>query len=119
MRQRMDLTKSGSPIDGTMRWSQEARYERGLARLAARTATISGSVRIAAFRSGNLPLFIFSKQAFAVIHCTMGDAMIARLSLLNALAVFGRTGWPGNSARPVWIAVVTLGIGYTIYSELL
>ena len=33
-------------------------------------------------------------QAFAVVHCTLGDAMIAGLSLLLALAAFARATWP-------------------------
>ena len=69
-----------------------------------------------------LPLYTIwvqpvGKQAFAVLHCTIGDAMIAGLSVLIALAVFGRMGWPSVGARPVWVAMVTLGIGYTLYSE--
>ena len=69
-----------------------------------------------------LPLYTIwsqptGKQAFAVLHCTIGDAMIAGLSLLIALALFGQPAWPRDGARPVWIAVVTLGIGYTLYSE--
>ena len=36
------------------------------------------------------------QQAFAVVHCTVGDAMIAGLSLLVALALFARTTWPSD-----------------------
>ena len=47
-----------------------------------------------------LPLYtlwltgMLRQQAFAVVHCTLGDAMIAGLSLLLALAVFARATWP-------------------------
>lgn len=57
------------------------------------------------------------EQAFAVIHCTVGDAMIAGLSLLMALAIFGRPIWPKSGTRPVWLLTLLLGVGYTIYSE--
>src|SRR5699024_10784176 len=42
------------------------------------------------------------QQAFAVVHCTVGDAMIAGLSILVALALFARTPWPGGSAARVY-----------------
>ena len=57
------------------------------------------------------------EQAFAVIHCTVGDAMIAGLSLLMALAIVGRPNWPNSGTRPVWLLTLLLGVSYTIYSE--
>lgn len=57
------------------------------------------------------------EQSFAVIHCTVGDAMIAGLSLLMALAIVGRPNWPNSGTRPVWLLTLLLGVGYTIYSE--
>lgn len=57
------------------------------------------------------------EQAFAVLHCTVGDAMIAGLSLLMALAIFGRPNWPKSGTRPVWLLTLLLGVSYTIYSE--
>ncbi len=57
------------------------------------------------------------EQSFAVIHCTVGDAMIAGLSLLAALSVLGRPTWPASGSRPVWLLTLLLGVGYTIYSE--
>ncbi len=57
------------------------------------------------------------EQAFAVVHCTMGDLMIAGLSLLLALALLGRPTWPVAGSRRVWLLIVLLGVGYTIYSE--
>lgn len=72
---------------------------------------------------GQLPLYTlwstepWAKQAFAVIHCTIGDVMIAVLSLVIALAVVGRAGWPRISTRSVWLLSLLLGVGYTVYSE--
>lgn len=56
-------------------------------------------------------------QAFAVLHCTIGDLMIAGLSLLAALALAGRTTWPSSGTRPVWLLLLVFGVGYTVYSE--
>lgn len=57
------------------------------------------------------------RQAFAVIHCTLGDLMIAGLSLLAALALIATPKWPRSGARTVWLLLLAFGLGYTIYSE--
>ena len=57
------------------------------------------------------------QQTFAVLHCTIGDAMIAGLSLLTALALFASVGWPSAGAARVSVATLACGIGYTIFSE--
>jgi hypothetical protein len=57
------------------------------------------------------------QQAFAIVHCTLGDAMIAGLSLLLALAVFAQAAWPRASVTRVYWASLAFGVGYTIYSE--
>jgi hypothetical protein len=69
-----------------------------------------------------LPLYTIraeplGRQAFAVLHCTLGDLMIAGLSLLAALAAAGRVDWPRSRLRPVWVLLLIFGIGYTVYSE--
>ena len=59
----------------------------------------------------------WSKQLFAVIHCTLGDAMIAALSLLIVLSLAATSDWPSRGfAGTAWITVF-LGLIYTIYSE--
>jgi hypothetical protein len=70
-----------------------------------------------------LPLFTLwttgtvRQQAFAVFHCTIGDVMIAALSLLAALSLVAQPSWPSSSvARVFWTSLI-LGLGYTIYSE--
>lgn len=57
------------------------------------------------------------KQAFAVVHCTIGDLMIAGLSLLVALALADKPEWPRTGARAVWLLILAFGFGYTVYSE--
>lgn len=56
-------------------------------------------------------------KAFAVLHCTVGDAMIAALSLLVALAIFAPTTWPSAGVARVYAASLAIGIAYTFYSE--
>ena len=51
------------------------------------------------------------------VHCRLGDAMIAGLSLHLALAVFGRATWPRARVARVFIPSLAFGVGYTIYSE--
>lgn len=55
--------------------------------------------------------------AFAAIHCTGGDIMIASLTLLVALLLFGNNHWPRQSFLTVALAMIVFGIGYTIFSE--
>ena len=72
---------------------------------------------------GQLPLYTIwtttplPRQVFAIAHCTLGDAMIAGLSLLIALTIAGSPAWPAERSHPVWIITVALGVTYTIYSE--
>ncbi|PJJ83003.1 hypothetical protein CLV77_2781 [Brevirhabdus pacifica] len=56
--------------------------------------------------------------AFAGLHCTGGDVLIAGSVLLAALVSVGR-GWPRDPAawRRVAMLTVILGLGYTIFSE--
>ena len=70
-----------------------------------------------------LPLFTLwttgtlRQQAFAVFHCTIGDVMIAALSLLAALVLVAQQNWPRSSVARVFLLSLAVGLGYTIYSE--
>jgi hypothetical protein len=55
--------------------------------------------------------------AFAAIHCTGGDALIASASLLGALLLFGNRHWPDERYIVVAAPAVLAGVGYTIFSE--
>lgn len=57
------------------------------------------------------------EQMFAVLHCTIGDAMIAGVSLLAALALFAREAWPSSGVARVYAASLGFGVVYTIFSE--
>ena len=59
------------------------------------------------------------ETAFAVFHCTIGDLMIATLSLILALVCFGSGAWPRERFTPVMVASLAIGVGYTVYSEYL
>lgn len=54
---------------------------------------------------------------FAVLHCTVGDAMIAISALSIALVVCRARGWPGHRFLAVALLAILVGIGYTMYSE--
>lgn len=71
----------------------------------------------------HLPLYTiwtdssFGENAFAAIHCTAGDMLIASSTLILSLLAFGRQDWPHQRARPVIAATITMGIAYTVFSE--
>lgn len=89
---------------------------------ALRRYILASAVLHLAWEVVQLPLYSIwsepiSKSAFAVVHCTLGDVMIAGLTLLTALAVLGTSDWPRSRTRAVWLLLLTLGVGYTVYSE--
>ena len=55
--------------------------------------------------------------AFAVLHCTGGDVMIAGASLFGALLVLGNRHWPDERYIAVAVPAVFVGVAYTIFSE--
>lgn len=54
--------------------------------------------------------------AFAALHCTAGDILIATAALVASLVVVGTSEWPRRRFARV-AAAVTVGLGYTVYSE--
>jgi hypothetical protein len=56
-------------------------------------------------------------QAFAVLHCTLGDLMIAGLSMLAGLTLVASSDWPRSGSGSLWTLLLVIGVGYTIYSE--
>lgn len=55
--------------------------------------------------------------AFAALHCTAGDILIALASLVGALIVAGTPRWPAERFAAIALLTVLLGVGYTVYSE--
>ncbi len=106
-------------------------------KLSGRLALLMGGGRVAAFglylaasalahlvwELVQLPLYTigqagtFRSQAFAIVHCTVGDVIIATWALLVALVVTASPAWP--HARQLSVAVTTMAIGlvFTGYSE--
>lgn len=61
----------------------------------------------------------WSEIAFAVVHCTGGDLLIAMSTLLLALFLVGGHAWPTARAGAVLLLAVVLGVSYTVFSEYL
>src|SRR5271168_3037899 len=55
--------------------------------------------------------------AFAVVHCTVGDVLIAASSFVLALLVAGNASWPHNALGRIIVATVIFGTAYTVFSE--
>ncbi|MBI3434522.1 MAG: hypothetical protein HY056_05520 [Proteobacteria bacterium] len=76
-----------------------------------------------AWEIAHLPLYTIWREgsraeiAFAVVHCTGGDMLIAGVVLLLALFGFGNAHWPDERYGAVALFALVAGIGYTIFSE--
>ena len=78
-----------------------------------------------AWEAAQLPLYTLwregtiGEQAFAVIHCTGGDVLIATTTLLLALTTAADGRWPDHPSVYRRVAGLTVGLGvlYTIFSE--
>ena len=55
--------------------------------------------------------------AFAVIHCTGGDFLIATSALVLALMTVGHRDWPQSRFERVAAAAIALGLVYALFSE--
>ncbi len=53
---------------------------------------------------------------FAVVHCTLGDVLISAVCLLLGLFAVGR-GWLDRWSGRVAAVTISLGVGYTVFSE--
>lgn len=59
----------------------------------------------------------YGELAFAVLHCTGGDMLIALATLIASLFVTGGSDWPFKGYQRVAILAVFGGLAYTIFSE--
>jgi hypothetical protein len=90
---------------------------------ALRTYLLASAGLHLAWEVAQLPLYTIWRTAsrgeiaFAVVHCTAGDLMIATLSLVVALVVLGNADWPKIDFPRISAGTVMLGVGYTLYSE--
>jgi len=66
----------------------------------------------------HLPLYAMwqkgsaGEMAFAVIHCTGGDVLIASIALLGALLLLGNARWPAERYLAVAALALVVGLGY-------
>jgi len=83
-----------------------------------------GSVALASlvWETLHLPLYTIwesgtpRSQAFAVVHCTLGDVMIALGALALALFIAGDGAWPQRGFWRVAGFALVLGVAYTVFS---
>lgn len=56
-------------------------------------------------------------KAYAIVHCTGGDILIAAAALAIALAALRAWHWPRLQALRVGVPAVVLGVAFTVVSE--
>ena len=70
-----------------------------------------------------LPLYTLWREgtppaiAFAVVHCTLGDVLIAFIALGAAWLLAAPRDWPQGGFCRVALVAGVLGVGYTAFSE--
>ena len=90
---------------------------------ALRLYVFAGAAFNLAWEFAQLPLYTAWSTAgigelmFDVLHCTVGDTMIASLSLFTAIVVAGSVERPKTPFTAINMLTVLFGLGYTIYSE--
>jgi hypothetical protein len=55
--------------------------------------------------------------AYAAIHCTAGDLLIATTTFLASIFAFGNRQWPKLRNLPVAGSTIISGLCYTVFSE--
>lgn len=95
----------------------------GLWLLALRRYLAASAIGHLVWESLQLPLYALWSEdsagliAFAVVHCTAGDILIALASLSAAIIFVGSPSWPSDRFREVARWTVLVGLAYTFYSE--
>ena len=76
-----------------------------------------------AWETAHVPLYRIWQEgsaaqiAFAIVHCSGGDLLIALSALVGALLLAGSPGWPTERGRGVAALTLAFGVAYTFYSE--
>jgi hypothetical protein len=76
-----------------------------------------------AWEVAQLPLYTIWREgsageiAFALLHCTLGDGLIAAVTLVLTLVLVGHADWPQRRFAEVAAAATVTGVGYTVWSE--
>ncbi|MDP1630224.1 MAG: hypothetical protein Q8L66_02255 [Caulobacter sp.] len=90
---------------------------------ALRTYLVISAVSHLVWETLQLPLYTIwstaspGEIAFAVLHCTGGDLLIALATLIASLIVAGAADWPLRGRRRVAVLTVIGGLAYTVLSE--
>jgi hypothetical protein len=90
---------------------------------ALRTYALASGMLHLAWEVVQLPLYTLWREAslgakaYAVLHCTAGDALIALAALAVALVVAGSARWPAERFLAVAAVALVGGLAYTVYSE--
>ena len=58
-----------------------------------------------------------SEIAYAVVHCTLGDILIATACLGGAVSLLGRHGWLGRGYAKAAATTIAVAICYNVLSE--
>ncbi|MBA5775582.1 hypothetical protein H2509_00420 [Stappia sp. F7233] len=75
------------------------------------------------WETAHIPLYTiwvdgsWGEIAFAIVHCTGGDLLIAMSTLLLSLFLVGRQAWPAAHAGQVLLLAIAFGVSYTVFSE--
>lgn len=76
-----------------------------------------------AWETLQLPLYTLwtsaprSEIVFALVHCTVGDLMIAASSLIAAILVGRFWSWPRKGWKQAALLTIIFGLSYTAFSE--
>lgn len=88
-----------------------------------RSHVLTAAVGNLLWEVAHLPLYTIwhtgtaGENAFAVVHCTVGDVVLALATLAVAWLAMGNREWPARSFWPVAILAVLLGAGATVFLE--
>lgn len=72
---------------------------------------------------GHMPLYTlwetgtWGQIAFAALHCTGGDVLIALSAVMLALFTAGTPAWPAAGRERVVVLTLLFGLAYTLFSE--
>jgi hypothetical protein len=75
------------------------------------------------WEAAHLPLYTLwqtgtpGEKLFAVVHCTLGDLLIALAAMTFGLVLAGHRGWPMRRFAAVAAITLVCGLGYTVFSE--
>ncbi len=75
------------------------------------------------WEAAHLPLYTLWQTGtsggmlFAVVHCTLGDLLIALTVMTLGLVLAGHRDWPHHRFAAVAALTLVFGLGYTVFSE--